>query len=187
VVVTSDHGEAFYEHGFWDHGHSVHEVELRVPLILRWPGKLSAGRRVSRQVSLVDLLPTLLEQLRLESPQGLQGRSLVPLLEGAQGRERPIFAERVLERVEQKAVTDGGWKLIEQLPIGAQAELYDLGRDPGESDNLAEKQPNRAGELRRLLEAHLEQSEKLRPGGESQVVPLTDADVERLKALGYLD
>ena len=59
VIVTADHGEAFQEHGYWDHGHTVHEVELHVPLILRWPGKLRAGRRVSRQISLVDLLPTL--------------------------------------------------------------------------------------------------------------------------------
>jgi arylsulfatase len=187
VIVASDHGEAFQEHGFWDHGHTVHEVELHVPFILRWPGKLTAGRRVRQEVSLVDLLPTLLDQLRLDLPRGLQGGSLVPLLEGARLDERPIFGEHVRVGPEQKAVRSGRWKLIEALPIGSKPELYDLARDPGETNNLAERDPDRVLELRRMIEAHLESSAEMHPQAESPLVPLTTDDIERLKALGYLD
>jgi len=187
VIVTADHGEAFQEHGFWDHGHTVNEVELHVPLILRWPGKLSAGRRVQRNVSLVDLLPTLLQQFRLDVSQELQGRSLVPLLEGKAFDERPIFGERVRISAKQQAIKNGRWKLIESLPIGRAPKLYDLVRDPDEINDRAATEPDRVRELQLSLEAHRERSAALRPQDQPPLVPLTDDDIERLKALGYLD
>ena len=111
----------------------------------------------------------------------------MPLIEGATVDDRPIFGEHVRRKTEQKAVKSGGWKLIESLPIGGEPELYDLERDPGEAENLAESEPDRVRDLRLLIEAHMEGSADLRPRAESPRVPLTHEDIERLKALGYLD
>ncbi|HNH48849.1 MAG TPA: sulfatase-like hydrolase/transferase, partial [Myxococcota bacterium] len=94
LLITSDHGELFGEAGLWEHHVSLEDAVLRVPLVLRFPGKVPAGRSIPQAVSGVDLLPTVLELLGLARlrPAGVQGRSLLPLLSG-EGGEVPIFAE----------------------------------------------------------------------------------------------
>src|SRR6185369_13700653 len=79
VVFTSDHGEAFGEHGAYLHD-DLYAGTLRVPLVMRFPGRVPAGRRVPDRVRLLDVMPTVLELLDVQAPSGLQGRSLAPLL-----------------------------------------------------------------------------------------------------------
>ena len=86
---------------------------------------------------------------------------------------------------EQKSVYSDAWKLIAGPPIAPR--LFDFARDPGETNNVAQEHPERLRDLQRLIDAHLESSAKLSSDTPAQRVPLTDADVQRLKALGYIN
>jgi arylsulfatase A-like enzyme len=87
ILVSGDHGDGFYEHGFYAHGTLPFEELSRVPLIVKFPGGRFAGQRISALVSLLDIFPTLIEMMQLEVPSvenfNLQGRNLLPLLTGA--------------------------------------------------------------------------------------------------------
>src|SRR6185436_17103048 len=78
IVITADHGEEFREHGDFEHGQSLHSELLHVPLILRLPGRIPAGKRIAGNVSGLDVLPTILELCGLTANPDVQGRSLVP-------------------------------------------------------------------------------------------------------------
>jgi arylsulfatase A-like enzyme/4-amino-4-deoxy-L-arabinose transferase-like glycosyltransferase len=152
AVVTSDHGEAFGEHGEWQHGASLHEEALRVPLVLWGPGRIPAGRRIGTPVSLVDVAPTLLELAGVALPGGLDGRSLLPLLGPADpGPERTLFAEARSDRRWTQPLSAEPWspplvalrtagrKIILHRPARGPAlppVAYDLAADPDERSPL---------------------------------------------------
>jgi arylsulfatase A-like enzyme len=97
VVITADHGEGLMQHGHLGHGVHLYEEQVRVPLLLHWPGHLPAGRVIKGPVSLIDLAPTVLELMGVEVEEGtMQGHSLTGVLEGRSelDRERPIFLLR---------------------------------------------------------------------------------------------
>jgi len=85
IVITADHGEAFFEHGTIFHGQHVHEELVRVPLIVRLPGARMADRRVVSVAETIDIYPTIHDVLELSVPEGIQGQSLVPLMHGEEG------------------------------------------------------------------------------------------------------
>lgn len=154
VVATSDHGEMLGERGLW-FKMSFHEPSARVPLIVRPAGR-RASRRVDEPVSLVDLVPTLVEVATGRPPgpeQRLDGRSLVALLDGGSGSEPspPVLAEYLAEGVTAPAVMirRGRWKYI-ACP-GDPDLLFDMAADPSEVENLAERPEMTAlvGEFRR--------------------------------------
>jgi choline-sulfatase len=160
LIVTSDHGEAFGEHGQWGHGLSTYEEEIHVPLIVHWPGTLQPSA-VTEPVSLVDVVPTTLDLCRVSFDAArAQGRSLVPGSRAGQPA-RPILSARFVypedldvhgsDRVESQALVDVPWKLIVIGNPGApRYELYDLASDPHERDNRAATEPVR---VRRLAQA----------------------------------
>jgi arylsulfatase A-like enzyme len=132
LIVTADHGEAFGEHGRTQHGTTVYEELLRVPLLIRSPGV--APREVSEPVSLVDLAPTILDLNGIATPGSYMGQSLVPFLRGASpALTRPILAEGRLKRA---LIFPDGMKAITDERRGT-VELYDLVNDPKELRNLA--------------------------------------------------
>jgi arylsulfatase A-like enzyme len=155
VVVTADHGEAFNEHGMSWHGIELWEELVRVPLIVYVPG--FAARRIDVPRSQIDLLPTLLELLRVptpapDAPDRLSGVSLVPDLLGEPPPQRPIYIELPEGPFNsmRRSVIDGGWKLTER---GARHfELYHLATDPGEHTNLAPSAPEDLARMRGILE-----------------------------------
>ena len=128
VVFASDHGEEFLDHGGSFHGHSVYGELTRVPLILRYPGKVPAGVSIDETVQMIDLMPTLLELSGLPAPDGLQGQSAVPLLAASSDRSsdgrwqpRPAISEKAAVQsplipppidVEATSIIFDGWKLI---------------------------------------------------------------------------
>jgi arylsulfatase A-like enzyme len=177
IVVTSDHGEAFGERGGFGHN-SVHEEIVRVPLMVKWPGRENAGVIRSSPRSSVDLAPTLLAVAGLEAG-GLPGEDL-----RNQRSQRAVFSGTVA-----KAVIEGDDKAIF---AGSQSvRLFDLGRDPGERANLADTGPSRVEELRELLREHRRQSRALfevfgSPTEAGEVV-LSERERERLRAFGYLE
>lgn len=131
LIVTSDHGEAFGEHGTRFHSTTVYDELLRVPLIIHGPQ--ITPRRIATPVSLVDVAPTVLDLYQLPTPGEYMGQSLAPLLAGQSFQfERPIAADSRLKRA---IVFPGGWKVIHNDRMDA-TEVYDLKRDPGELHNL---------------------------------------------------
>lgn len=139
VLLTSDHGEEFHDHGWVEHGHSVYNELIRVPLMVWGPG--IAPGRYQVPVSLVDVMPTLLDLAGAQSESELLGDSLRPVLvEGPASRtasalrfDRPLFAERILYGDEKKALVRWPWKLFVDVEDSAQL-LFNLELDPGEVD-----------------------------------------------------
>jgi choline-sulfatase len=156
-VLTSDHGTEVFEHGRVDHGFTLYNELLRVPLVFRLPGQME-GRVVADRVSSVDVMPTILDLLAVRVPepvrQQMRGTSLVPAMRGERVW-RDVFSETDYRQYTYKrsVVTPDGWKLIYTLETKVR-ELYDLNRDPGETTELAGVEPGRADELERKVFAH---------------------------------
>lgn len=137
VIFFSDHGEEFWEHGGWAHGQSLYNEQMHVPLTIRMPGQ-TEGRRISQPVSLLDVMPTVLELCTVDSvPDGLRGRSLTPVLgpeEGDLGEFR-VFMQGCSDRGIRKALMTERYKLIYDLYHDS-FSLYDLQEDPWELHNI---------------------------------------------------
>jgi arylsulfatase A-like enzyme len=184
VVITSDHGEEFFDHGSVGHGHSMYEELLHVPLLVRAPAAAAgAGRRTGVEVGLVDVLPTACEVLGVPCPAEVEGRSLVPLLCGARdGSPRAVFSE-FLDG--QRAARLGRYKLIVR---GSATTLFDLATDPDETRDLSDAAPVALALMRELLGAHLGRfvGAAQRPRHETADVRIDRETRDQLKALGYM-
>jgi arylsulfatase A-like enzyme len=183
VVVTSDHGEEFLEHGGFGHGATLYEESLRVPLILRYPGARHAGLQVATPVSLVDLLPTLLEALRIEVPVQSQGVALA--LNSVPARPAPVYAA-LMRSKQVTAVIDGDWKLIQQHEPEVATELFRLDQDPREQGEVSSGHRQRIEALLRSHQEHRKGSVGARTSP-IQRHSLDAEHLEALRALGYLD
>lgn len=151
VVVTADHGELFHEHGISGHGRELWEDLVRVPFMVYVPGL--AALRSSQPRSHIDLVPTLLDLLRIPQPPAgeLQGRSLAPELLGDAVRDRPVLMDLPQGPANgpRRALLQHGWKLV--LSGDRHDQLYHVDDDPGELQNLIEQEPSRTEELRETL------------------------------------
>lgn len=190
VVFVSDHGEGFGEHGITGHGNVLHEEALRVVCMLRAPGV--AARRVDDVVSLVDLMPTVLDVLGIERAKlPLQGRGLAPLLRGERLPNAPTFAHALAKTGgEQRlqSVRDGKWRFVFE-PETEIGRLFDLEADPKELTDVAGQNPKVVERMRGLLNAQREYDQLLLkkasgPVGNYQLAP---SDLEELRKLGYID
>ncbi len=180
VVFTSDHGEALGEHGEHTHGYYIYESTVRVPLVFQMPGRVPTGRS-DQPVRLVDIAPTVLELTGLEPLPETDGVSLVPMLLGEDQPLPPTWIEtqlpwRYFGWAPLQAVRVDDWKYID----APRPEIYDLSTDPGEQQNLLNREADRAGWLREELVELAAASE-----GESAVVDDPEV-VARLRALGYV-
>ena len=113
VVLTADHGEELFDHGWWKHGLTVYQEQLHVPFVVRWDRRLPAGRRVAAPVELVDLVPTLLAAVGEPPPPDADGSDLLPLLAGGPPAEsrHADFAQHLAGGPTRAAVRLGDWKL----------------------------------------------------------------------------
>ncbi len=191
VAIVGDHGESLGEHGELTHGVFLYDATLRVPLALRGPG-LEPGMRIPWQVRLIDLAPTLLSLAGASPHSGnrsapglaADGIDLCPALRGEAPVPRlPAYAESLFGTYHYgwsplRALREGGFKWIE----APRPELYDLGRDPGETENLWSHEPSRIAEM----------SERLALIAGSRIVsepppgPEDPETLARLRALGYV-
>ena len=186
LVFAADHGESLEEHGEPTHGFFVYEEALHVPLILTTADPLLQGSRRSQTVSLVDLMPTVLELTGLELPRQVQGRSLVPLFaEDATDWDRLVYSESFYARYNfgwspLQAIQDARHKLI----LSSDPELYDLAEDPAESRNLVGQRNTLFARLNTAAELLIAQL------GERAAAPeasqLDEEARQRLASLGYL-
>lgn len=178
VVVTSDHGEEFSEHGGFNHG-TVYEEILKVPLLIKWPGGERGGVVHEEPTASVDLAPTLLDFA------GLPVDTLPGFVLGARPATSPIVAG-VLDR----AVIDGQIKGIFDQHKKIRA-IYNLDTDPGEQENLVEGEDELANRLEALLRLNQKAGVALhqRIGSKrgDRSVELSQRERERLKAFGYLE
>ena len=144
VVLTADHGESLGGHGEAQHGFFIYDEAMHVPLIMRLPFGDFGGRRRPEQVSIVDIMPTVLEIIGMDHDLQFQGRSLVPLMQSGSGSEdvtgkRYIYSESWYARLHYgwshlRALRDERYKLI----LSSAPELYDLREDPDEQHDLAD-------------------------------------------------
>lgn len=176
-AFTADHGEELYDHGGWKHGRTVYEEQLRVPLVLRWDGRLPAGRRIAGPIRLIDLAPTLLAATGAPPPPSWQGLDLLPLLRGeeATAPRLPSYAAHFLDGPRRTAAILGRWKLAlfdrqakvtsaddfqARLYRGEMARLprlalYDLASDPQEKRDVAAAHGNVVAGLGAIIHDHL--------------------------------
>ena len=184
IVLLSDHGEEFMEHGGTRHN-SLFDELLQVPLILRLPAAMGTvnGRRVTTPVRLVDVMPTLLELVGLPSPPHLEGESVLPLLTEGDESTRYVFAH--WRELGARSLRVGPWKMIR---IPGSFHVFNLEDDPGERTPLEQDRPDvvaaLARSLKQLMEAARQTSQIVRPG---EHAPIDEATRTKLRALGYIE
>jgi arylsulfatase A-like enzyme len=187
LIVTADHGEAVFEHGFLGHNTQLYEESIRIPLVIRASG--TSARRVSEVVELLDLTPTILGLAEVDSDPALdrmQGRSLLPLLRGDSLPKRLAFTRTVWAEPRYSA-RGSRYKLVWDSHTG-DSELYDLESDPEERESLEGKRPIVEGHLRQELYRFLHEQERLKsrePPPEAAV--LSEDNRRILESLGYAD
>jgi len=193
VLFTADHGEEFLDHGDKGHGHSLYRELTRVPLVVRLPRGARGGERETAPVAQVDVLPTLLALLGVEPPRH-EGRDLSSLWLG-QARPRGdavLVGETRFGKSEKQSLRVGSLKLILNHDPrrygqgGGPTELYDVTRDPGETDDLARKEWIAAAWMERRLRSLLATWRRAAKAP-AETVEITDEDREALKALGYVN
>jgi len=193
IVLTADHGEEFDEHGGFGHGHSLYNELLYVPLIVKYPSRLSSanGRRVSLTRGLVDVVPTVREVLDAHWPAGsFRGRSLLRE-EGPEGSP-PAYAVASSADLARRTGSPGGLrslirgsrKLIQRIDDGGRVvgeELFRLDRDFAEKEPLA---PGHEPEIEEMRSSLGDATARTRPPRRRSL----DADTrEELRALGYVE
>jgi len=163
VVITSDHGETLNEHDcYYDH-HGLYEPTLVVPLIIKFPGRVPAGKRVKDITLISDITPTILELCGIPPAHPLDGRSLVPLMRGEPIKPISEFYITEATWMRKHGWRTPEWKLIRALEpdfhFKPEVELYNLVRDPLELNNVADEEPEVVALLTKRMEEHIARRE----------------------------
>jgi arylsulfatase A-like enzyme len=190
IVISADHGEELFDHGGFEHGHTLYEELLWVPLLVKWPGADEASEVIEELVALADLPATFLAAADAAHTGEFRGS---PLPRKAGGDEREAYSEGMFWGVERVALTTPEYKIIYQ-PYGygsrPRFEVYDRQGDRAEQDDVADSEA--ADELRKRLvrlatESEAAAKEWKHPGKqEFHGIDLSDATREKLRALGYI-
>ncbi len=183
IIVTADHGEQFQDHGLWRHSNSMYQQLLHVPLMVKYPGQRE-GRVVEDQVAAIDIVPTVLRTLGAPCAT-CEGRALQDAAGGDLGR--PFFSyfmDHEEVRPTMRSVLEDGWKLVRMEKNGAEREeLFNVDMDPFDVNDLRESRPDVALRLARALTDY-EATAGPAPAADS--IKLKPAELERLRALGYV-
>jgi arylsulfatase A-like enzyme/Tfp pilus assembly protein PilF len=182
IIFTSDHGEGNNEHNESTHSLLIYNSTLHVPLIIKYPKQEYANTRIKTRVGLVDLLPTVLNILNIESPEDIQGQRL-PLVDSP-SNEREIYAETLSPRFsrdwgEQRGLIKNGYKYI----YGPNKELYNLDSDPNEINNIIETHVDLANSMKQDLQNYIDEYQN--PNIRSSIEVDSDT-LNTLRGLGYV-
>lgn len=190
LIVTSDHGEEFWDHDGFEHGHTLYDELIRVPLIIKYPASFHPPKKVvDSQVRHIDIMPTVFDWFGLDQPPSFAGRSLTPVVKGETSEQLDAFAEGTLYGKDLIAWRTDRYKYILSLSAGAESagELYDWRDDPGETLELSTQMPALARRLRAELTGFqrslVEQAERM---AEPEPVDLSPRRLRELKSLGYI-
>ena len=193
VVLTSDHGESLGEHDYYfDHGEDLFDPCLAIPLIVQMPGA-PGGRRAHEFASTLDLVPTILDAVKVSYPPDLAGASVLGAVTGGAGPGRArLFAQNDRNL---SAHFDARYKLV-ATPLDSgesRLALYDRLRDAGETRDVSAREPEAFRIARRDLDLFLDRAQhewartKALALGKEGELPVTAEACERLRALGYVD
>ena len=200
LIVTSDHGDEMMEHDQFKHTQYYDEI-LNVPLLMRYPVALPAGRRVKPLVRSIDILPTILDLVGIPSHEQFQGSSLVPYIVGEGGDEdrvcfggqdRPMDIDtRFLRTPSFKYIHNGATRAGYHMNRNKPKELYELASDPTELINVVDKDVQTAKalqeELERWSEANLALREKIVGSAKlTKKIDIDEKSLQELKSLGYI-
>jgi arylsulfatase A-like enzyme len=179
VIITSDHGELFNEHGKRGHGcMTLYDGLIRVPLLIRYPARLAPRAPGRDPVGLVDVAPTILELVGVKQPDSMTGAPL-PGVGAGEGGTRPVL----VSCDDEIAVRQGELKLIASKANAGTRQLFNIANDPAENENVMEGQKEQARSMLNLVEEHAKISDAPTPAETPREI---DAETkERLRALGY--
>jgi arylsulfatase A-like enzyme len=201
IILTSDHGEEFFDHEAWLHGHTLYNELIHIPLIFKFPHSKFTNLRIEDDVRIVDIMPTILDELGIDhTGYGFDGRSLIPKLLGRETERQTVIAD--LEALENThrlptriAFTWKGYKLILNNDYGnppeqylpspppiAQVELYDKTNDPTEIHNIAEENEAIVKEIIEKIYTIYESSAKAHRRKRKVIDKALE---ETMRALGY--
>jgi len=185
VILTSDHGEGRGQHGEMTHGALLHDATLHVPLILRCPGQVPAGKVIARQVRILDIASTIADFCRIERTPQMQGANVLEI-DPARNVDLACYADTFLPNTTLnyavlRALRADGWKYVH----APKPELYHVAEDPLELVNLAVAEPERTAAMRERLRALIAASPDA-PGSRGTRRKLDIAEIQKLQALGYL-
>jgi choline-sulfatase len=177
VLLVSDHGEGLGDHGEEEHGILLYREALHVPLLLKLPGSREGGTRVAAPVGLIDIVPTVTSLLGLGTDDSRKGGSLLD--RGGQTAAVPIFGETYYPQIHfgwsrLRSLTDARYHYVD----GPRPELYDIARDPRETTDVVQANPDQARSMKQELASYPEAFTS--PGAVDPGV------AERLEALGYV-
>ena len=196
VILLSDHGEAFLEHDRFLHSRMLFREFLHVPLVIKWPQEARGFMaRVAEPISLVDVLPTLVDGLALPTQQaGYQGRSLLPVVFDSADRQGPLWA--TTRRVDSyqkpprplQMLQTGGWKILFD-PLKGTSRIFQIDSDPAENTDLSGELPMHALYLRQAVQRQAIFNQELLLGDSApEKIEELDAEIEeQLEALGYVN
>ncbi|GAI73921.1 unnamed protein product, partial [marine sediment metagenome] len=202
VILTADHGEEFWEHNAFGHGHCLYPEVIRIPLMIYLPPSLGCvSGRLDEYVSLVDIAPTILDYLGLPEDKGMGGRSISKLIESCGSdtyddggvSDYTVFSEFIQNRfvveeldIEKKGIYEGNYHLIYDFNSG-EKELYALDSDPGEFLDISADDEDTTdrlySELMEWYETNLQIVEELAPQREMEIEEVARQTPERIKKL----
>lgn len=187
IIVTADHGDEFFEHGDKGHRKTLYDEVIKIPLVIKLPAGKWGSRKINSQVGLIDIVPTVLDLLKLNRPEQIQGKSLLSLMNKDES-EPPRFVLSELSPVLQ-SFRSNDWKLLYNVPNNVSI-ILDLKKDPGEMHEHLIKEGAVWREAhrdfyRRML-ADRELAVEYRGGRLGEKVEMDKAQQERLRSLGYM-
>jgi arylsulfatase A-like enzyme len=198
ILITSDHGDEFFEHGNKGHHRTVYDEVLRIPFALRLPGGGHAGKIIDEQVSLLDVFPTLLDAAGFRLPSDVEGESLAAWLRGQRSTREAIYSDFYDKRgfnlqVARRTQADKTIQHFNRIthPKRGSVEYYDLARDPAENDNRADEGLPQTASAIEAMTTWLELRWRAHRHTEMATAGVDSIEIdaetqERLKALGYV-
>ena len=190
LIIVADHGEEFWDHQKFEHGHTLYDELIRVPLIVKYPQDIKPVKKVvAAQVRIIDIMPTVFRWLGIEQPESFVGKSLTPLVLGETEAPRNSFSESTLYSFDKIAWRGSRYKYIIELDpdLTSAGELFDWQNDPGETTNLAGSMPEVAKAMHdELFDFYAGLASRATRMSQPKQVNLSPVRIKMLRSLGYI-